>query len=50
MEIVTKKPKRKQRKDDDNGFADHGGYMSAKVSKLEEQFLTIQVCFEFYCA
>ena len=29
--------------DNDNGFADHGGYMSAKVSKLEEQYLAIQV-------
>jgi hypothetical protein len=40
---TTKKLKRQQRRDDDNGFADHGGYMAAKVSKLEEQFLSIQV-------
>jgi hypothetical protein len=40
---ITKKLKRQPRRDDDNGFADHGGYMTAKVSKLEEQFLSIQV-------
>lgn len=34
--------KRRKPVDEDNGFADHGGYMSAKVSKLEEQFSTIQ--------
>lgn len=29
----------------ENGFSEHGGYMSAKISKLEEQFTTIQaVC------
>lgn len=28
--------------DEDNGFAEHGGYMAAKVTKLEEQFTTIQ--------
>lgn len=35
--------KRRPPIDDDNGFADHGGYMSAKVSKLEEQYIAIQV-------
>lgn len=34
--------KRKPRRDDDNGFAEHGGYMGAKITKLEEQFNTIQ--------
>jgi DNA repair protein REV1 len=34
--------KRKKQVDDDNGFADHGGYMAAKVTKLEEQFQTIK--------
>lgn len=28
--------------DPENGFAEFGGYMSAKVSKLEEQFLEQQ--------
>ena len=34
--------KKRQQVDDDNGFAEHGGYMAAKVTKLEEQFSTIQ--------
>jgi DNA repair protein REV1 len=34
--------KRKPKHDDDNGFAEHGGYMTAKIAKLEEQFSTIQ--------
>ncbi|CRL04716.1 CLUMA_CG017776, isoform A [Clunio marinus] len=34
--------KRRPPLDDDNGFAQHGGYMSAKITKLEEQFNTIQ--------
>lgn len=34
--------KRKPVIDPDNGFADHGGYMSAKVTKLEDQFNFIQ--------
>lgn len=34
--------KRRPPVDEDNGFAEHGGYMSAKISKLEEQFTTIQ--------
>ncbi|KAG5680848.1 hypothetical protein PVAND_010329 [Polypedilum vanderplanki] len=28
--------------DEDNGFAEHGGYMSAKINKLEEQFSILQ--------
>lgn len=34
--------KRRPPIDDDNGFHEHGGYMAAKISKLEEQFTTIQ--------
>lgn len=34
--------KRKPVLDEDNGFASHGGYMNAKISKLEEQFTSIQ--------
>lgn len=34
--------KRKPVIEPDNGFADHGGYMSAKVTKLEDQFNFIQ--------
>lgn len=34
--------RRKAVLDDENGFAEHGGYMGAKISKLEEQFNTIQ--------
>ena len=29
---------RNQGNDDDNGFAERGGYMAAKKQKLEEQF------------
>lgn len=36
------KMKRRPPIDEENGFAEHGGYMSAKISKLEEQFTTIQ--------
>jgi hypothetical protein len=28
--------------DEDNGFGEHGGYMNAKINKLEEQFSTLQ--------
>ena len=34
--------KRRPVLDPDNGFASHGGYMAAKITKLEEQFNTIQ--------
>lgn len=34
--------KRKPVIEPDNGFADHGGYMSVKVTKLEDQFNFIQ--------
>lgn len=34
--------KRKPVIEPDNGFADHGGYMAAKVTKLEDQFNFIQ--------
>jgi hypothetical protein len=27
---------------EDNGFEEHGGYMTAKINKLEEQFSTLQ--------
>lgn len=39
--------KRKPVLEADNGFADHGGYMAAKITKLEEQFHSMQsVCAE----
>lgn len=34
--------KRRAQNDNENGFAEHGGYMAAKISKLEEQFSTLQ--------
>lgn len=34
--------KRRPPLDPENGFAQHGGYMVAKVTKLEEQFNSIQ--------
>jgi hypothetical protein len=34
--------KRKQNPDAYNGFGDHGGYMNAKITKLEEQFSSLQ--------
>lgn len=27
---------------EDNGFAEHGGYMAAKINKLEDQFSLLQ--------
>ncbi|KAK7866771.1 hypothetical protein R5R35_008756 [Gryllus longicercus] len=40
--MIKKKSKRERRgEDEDNGFAMWGGYMAAKISKLEEQF-TVQ--------
>lgn len=34
--------KRRAPLDPENGFGHHGGYMAAKVTKLEEQFNSIQ--------
>lgn len=34
--------KRRPVQEEDNGFGEHGGYMAAKITKLEEQFSTIQ--------
>jgi hypothetical protein len=30
----------------ENGFGDHGGYMAAKIHKLEEQFTVLQKEFQ----
>ncbi|XP_059613609.1 DNA repair protein Rev1 isoform X2 [Phlebotomus argentipes] len=43
MEQKSEKPEKQKRtrrtEDEDNGFAQFGGYMDAKISKLEQQFL-----------
>lgn len=39
---MKRKPRGKFGQDADNGFGEHGGYMPVKISKLEDQFNTIQ--------